>query len=86
LSKAPKAAKKEAAGGFFMTSVNTGKPGKDLRQEQEDLEGDELPQASQESVVTFLGDTDFNIYFDKQSLLEHLSSLEEDNLFKIHLV
>jgi hypothetical protein len=27
-----------------------------------------------------------NIYFDKESLLEHLSNLEEDNLFKIHLV
>lgn len=64
-----------------MTSVNTGKPGKDLRQEEED----ELPQASQESLPGKF-DTDYNIYFDKQSLLEHLSSLEEDNLFKIHLV
>lgn len=26
------------------------------------------------------------IYFDKDSLLGHLSNLEEDNLFKIHLV
>ena len=26
------------------------------------------------------------IYFDKFSLLEHLTHLEEDNLFKIHLV
>ncbi len=32
------------------------------------------------------GDGDMNIYFDKQSLLEHLANLEEDNLFKIHLV
>ena len=32
------------------------------------------------------GDVDMNIYFDKQSLLEHLANLEEDNLFKIHLV
>ena len=31
-------------------------------------------------------DTDMNIYFDRQSLLDHLSNLEEDNLFKIHLV
>lgn len=31
-------------------------------------------------------DRDMNIYFDKQSLLDHLSNLEEDNLFKIHLV
>ena len=31
-------------------------------------------------------DEDMNIYFDKESLLEHLSNLEEDNLFKIHLV
>lgn len=30
--------------------------------------------------------TDFSIYFDKFTLLEHLSHLEEDNLFKIHLV
>ena len=29
---------------------------------------------------------DMNIYFDKASLLEYLSNLEEDNLFKIHLV
>jgi len=26
------------------------------------------------------------IYFEKHSLLEHLAHLEEDNLFKIHLV
>lgn len=31
-------------------------------------------------------DDDFEIYFDKFSLLEHLAHLEEDNLFKIHLV
>lgn len=80
LSKGPKATKKETGGGFFMTSLNTGKAGKDLRQEEE---GDELQQASQES---FLGDTDMNIYFDKHGLLEHLANLEEDNLFKIHLV
>ena len=78
LSKAPKPPKKET-GGFFMTSVNTGKAGKDLRQEEED----ELP--SQESYLGG-GDTDMNIYFDKHSLLEHLANLEEDNLFKIHLV
>ena len=34
-----------------------------------------------------LDDDDFKIHFeDKKSLLEHLSHLEEDNLFKIHLV
>lgn len=27
-----------------------------------------------------------NIYFDKESLLEYLANLEEDNLFTIHLV
>jgi len=27
-----------------------------------------------------------NIYFDRASLLDHLANLEEDNLFKIHLV
>ena len=31
-------------------------------------------------------DDDFQIYFDKGGLLEHLSNLEEDNLFRIHLV
>ena len=31
-------------------------------------------------------DDDFNIYFDKRGLLEHLAALEDDNLFKIHLV
>jgi len=29
---------------------------------------------------------DFNIYFDKASLMAHLNHLEDDNLFKIHLV
>ena len=31
-------------------------------------------------------DDDYEIYFDKHSLMEHLKNLEEDNLFKIHLV
>ena len=31
-------------------------------------------------------DNDMNMYFEKDSLLEHLANLEEDNLFKIHLV
>lgn len=31
-------------------------------------------------------DDDYNIYFDKRGLLEHLAALEDDNLFKIHLV
>ena len=31
-------------------------------------------------------DSDYEIYFDKHSLLEELTHLEEDNLFKIHLV
>lgn len=31
-------------------------------------------------------DDDFKLYFDKLSLLEHLRHLEEDNLFRIHLV
>lgn len=31
-------------------------------------------------------DDDFNIYFDKASLLEHLNFLEDDNLFKINLL
>ncbi|CDW84021.1 UNKNOWN [Stylonychia lemnae] len=32
------------------------------------------------------GDGDFEIYFDKFTLLDHLAHLEEDNLFKIHLI
>ena len=31
-------------------------------------------------------DDDFNIYFDKASLLNYITFLEDDNLFKIHLV
>jgi len=31
-------------------------------------------------------DDDFKIYFDKASLMAHLNHLEDDNLFKIHLV
>ena len=31
-------------------------------------------------------DDDYNIYFDKNSLLEFLNFLEDDNLFKIYLV
>ena len=31
-------------------------------------------------------DNDFKIYFDKDSLLEFLNFLEDDNLFKIYLV
>ena len=31
-------------------------------------------------------DNDFNIYFDRKTLLEYMDFLEADNLFKIHLV
>ena len=31
-------------------------------------------------------DNDFNIYFDKNSLIQHLNFLEDDNLFKINLL
>jgi hypothetical protein len=31
-------------------------------------------------------DDSFEIYFDKNTLVEYLHSLEEDNLFRIHLV
>lgn len=31
-------------------------------------------------------DSDLEIYFDKYTLMEHLSHMQEDNLFKIHLV
>jgi len=31
-------------------------------------------------------DDDFNIYFDKASLLAHINFLEDDNLFKINLL
>ena len=49
---------------------------------------DDLKKHSQESILTNdqQEDGDMNIYFDRQSLLDHHSNLEEDNLFKIHLV
>jgi hypothetical protein len=31
-------------------------------------------------------DNDYKIYFDRQSLLAHVTELEDDNLFKITLV
>ena len=31
-------------------------------------------------------DDDFNIYFDKKSLLQHIHGLEDQNLFQISLV
>jgi len=31
-------------------------------------------------------DDDFNIYFDKAQLIQHLNFLEDDNLFKINLL
>jgi len=31
-------------------------------------------------------DNDFNIYFDKAQLIQHLNFLEDDNLFKINLL
>ena len=31
-------------------------------------------------------DEDFKIYFDKQTLINHLNNLEDDNLFKINLL
>jgi hypothetical protein len=31
-------------------------------------------------------DDDFEIYFDKNTLLSHLDKLEDDNLFKINLL
>lgn len=67
----------------FMTSLGNGEP-----------EKVSVPQVGEtkevgESDLTLndpYEDDDFNIYFDKQSLLAFMTVLEEDNLFKIHLV
>ena len=59
---------------FFMTQLPNGAKKIDAK-----VQEDEIQQAEE-------SDQDFQIYFDKFTLLEHLAHLEEDNLFKIHLV
>lgn len=51
-----------------------------------DLKPDEGFQITDVELHADYEDNDFEIYFDKFSLLDHLAHLEEDNLFKIHLV
>lgn len=58
------------------------------------LKGDksEIDQMEQDNAAFDLNlddpyeDDDFNYYFDKASLLNHITQLEDDNLFKIRLV
>lgn len=77
--------------GFFMTSVNTKKQDNDDMEDvaeggnHDSIEDLQRHKQSQEELGSG-EDRDLNIYFDKVTLLEHLASLEEDNLFKIHLV
>ena len=51
-----------------------------------DLKPDEVNPINDIELQADYEDNDFEIYFDKFSLLDHLAHLEEDNLFKIHLV
>ena len=53
-----------------------------------DLEVDEVEENIElnMSLNDFYEDDDFNIYFDKAQLLNHLNHLEDDNLFKINLL
>ena len=65
---------KEGMSNLFMTQVN-----------QNGTRKQELEQRL-EATDNIDEDSDYEIYFDKYSLLEELTHLEEDNLFKIHLV
>ena len=65
---------REGMSNLFMTQVNQN-GGKKQQQEQR-LDVNDYNDE----------DSDYEIYFDKHSLLEELTHLEEDNLFKIHLV
>eukprot|EP00347_Sterkiella_histriomuscorum_P005172 403357620 len=77
-TKASRLSKKEGGPGFFLTQANqNGQKHKNSLDKQDDLD---------QEAQMFEEDEDFQIYFDKFTLLEHLSHLEEDNLFKIHLV
>jgi hypothetical protein len=72
-----------------MTSVNTKKGHVDFKEEENDnnatiSEGEE--EAAGGGLFNENEDPDMNIYFTPQSLLQHIANLEEENLFKIHLV
>eukprot|EP00347_Sterkiella_histriomuscorum_P006295 403353317 len=84
---------KKEMSNFFLTQLNQQGVNIQSKKQQEapqlnnefDQELETFSQTEENS--TFQEDpTDFEIYFDKYTLLEHLSHLEEDNLFKIHLV
>ena len=71
-----------------MTSVNTKKGHVDFKEEEMDAtisEGEE-EAAGGGGLFNENEDPDMNIYFTPQSLLQHIANLEEENLFKIHLV
>ncbi|CDW82053.1 UNKNOWN [Stylonychia lemnae] len=76
-----RAQKKEASGNFFLTQTNQQNPHGVRQKTSMDKQDPENEDAALQDE-----DDDFEIYFDKFTLLEHLSHLEEDNLFKIHLV
>jgi hypothetical protein len=54
--------------------------------------GDEYADEDQQNIELTIDlndpyeDDDFNIYFDKAQLIQHLNFLEDDNLFKINLL
>lgn len=57
---------------------------------QNDICGHEEPDKDDDGFEIQLEDEyeddDYNIYFDKNSLLAHINFLEDDNLFKINLL
>jgi hypothetical protein len=71
--------------GVFMTQVSNALVHGNMRKTL-DLKPDEVYQINDVELHADYVDNDFEIYFDKFSLLDHLAHLEEDNLFKIHLV
>jgi len=73
-----------------MTSIGVVSPSKKKSKLKVETNADieqENPHFNREIELTDpYEDEDFKIYFDKRSLIEYLNFLEEDNLFKIHLV
>ena len=62
--------------------VKDGSQPSNIKQDKEESE-DEPAELQLDDAYS---DDDFNIYFDRNSLLQHLNNLEDDNLFKINLV
>lgn len=70
---------KENVGNTFMTQLMGGAAQKSKTKLEEKGVEEEAHSEPEE-------DSDFEIYFDKFTLLEHLTHLEEDNLFNIQLI